>query len=500
VDGNPIGTRTMVTQGTIDTLALPFKNEQGSGGSSLATGQTNWAVNIGQDGTGVYHDQGSAYNIAGHIDDVGIWRRALTPKEASGIYVAGLAGKDLSQAVVAAVVPPTISSDPISQVVSAGGNATFTVTAAGTAPLAYVWQKDNAPLNTATNSSLTLTSVTSGDAGGYAAVVSNSGGSITSKVAQLIVFTGSITQQLVAHLKFDGDYGDASGSGSTGTAVGSPSFQSGIIGQAVHLNSAGTPANNPSPNNYVSLGSPSQLLFGTSDFSISFWAKINSQNDDKPFISNKNWNSGSNPGWALATEGDGMKWNFRDDQSTRRDSPDVTPQLEDGSWHNVLVSFLRGSSGRIYVDGQLVDTTSMIPDTGKVVGSPDTTNSINIGQDCTGLYTDGGGAAAVDMLVDDLGIWRRVVTPQEAVAIYNAGKAGLDLSQAGGQATPTLTLQVSSSGGNITLTWAGASGVKLQKTLNLGQPNWGDVSGTLGASSYTEPHTNNAAFYRLFGP
>src|SRR5207248_611228 len=155
-------------------------------------------------------------------------------------------------------------------------------------------------------------------------------------------------------------------------------------------------------------------------FSISFWAKIASQNDDKPFIANKDWGSGSNPGWALATEGNGMKWNFKDDLSSRRDSPHVAPQLEDGTWHNVVVSFFRGSSGRTYVDGQLVNTANLAPDAGKPVGSADTTNSVNIGQDGTGLYTDDTGGAAVDMLVDDLGIWRRVVTPQEALAIFNA--------------------------------------------------------------------------------
>jgi len=495
VDGIALGTRTMVTQGTIDTLALPFQNEQ-----SATTSQTNWAVNIGQDGTGVYHDQGSAFNIAAHIDDVGIWRRALTPREAANIFVQGQQGKDLTTASGAPVVlPATIAADPVSQVVSAGASATFSVTPAGTPPFTFSWQRDGAPFGGSTSSNLTFNAVTLSDVGGYAAVVSNAGGSATSHVAQLIVFTGSITQELVAHLKFDGDYSDSSGSGTAGTAVGSPSFQPGMIGQAVHVTSAGTPANNPSPNNYVTLGMPSQLMFGTNDFSISFWAKITSQNDDKPFIANKNWGSGGNLGWALATESDGMKWNFRDDQSGRRDSPDVAPQLEDGNWHNVVVSFLRSGPGRTYVDGQLVDVTSVSPDGGKAVGSADPTNSVNIGQDGTGLYTDGGGAAAVDMLVDDLGIWRRVVTPQETLAIYNAGKAGLDLTKAG-QATPTLTLQVGSTAGNITLSWSGAAGVKLQKTSSLSQPNWGDVQGTTGASTYSEPQTNSPAFYRLSAP
>jgi hypothetical protein len=42
--------------------------------------------NIGQDGTGVYPEEGSA-----DIDDLGIWRRAVTQAEAQGIYLVGQA-------------------------------------------------------------------------------------------------------------------------------------------------------------------------------------------------------------------------------------------------------------------------------------------------------------------------------------------------------------------------------------------------------------------------
>jgi hypothetical protein len=95
VDGGLVNQNVMVVQGNIDTDMLQLSNEQG-----VPTAQTSFQVNIGQDGTGVYHDQGSAYNIGANIDDLGIWRRALTAGEALAIYNAGQAGKDLSQAVV----------------------------------------------------------------------------------------------------------------------------------------------------------------------------------------------------------------------------------------------------------------------------------------------------------------------------------------------------------------------------------------------------------------
>ncbi|HEY5914707.1 MAG TPA: immunoglobulin domain-containing protein [Verrucomicrobiae bacterium] len=86
-------------------------------------------------------------------------------------------------------VPPSITTQPISQTVNAGANVTFTVGATGTAPLSYQWQKNGVNISGATSSALTLTSVTSSRAGTYRAVVSNSAGSTTSSSATLTVLT-----------------------------------------------------------------------------------------------------------------------------------------------------------------------------------------------------------------------------------------------------------------------------------------------------------------------
>ncbi len=91
-----------------------------------------------------------------------------------------------------APVAPEITTQPASQDVPAGGNATFTVVATGTAPLAYQWQKDTANITGATSATLTLTGVTAGDAGSYRVVVTNSVGSATSEAAILTVNTGPV--------------------------------------------------------------------------------------------------------------------------------------------------------------------------------------------------------------------------------------------------------------------------------------------------------------------
>ena len=55
----------------------------------------------------------------------------------------------------------SITTQPASQTVTAGQTATFTVTATGTAPLSYQWQKNGAAISGATSSSYTTPATTS---------------------------------------------------------------------------------------------------------------------------------------------------------------------------------------------------------------------------------------------------------------------------------------------------------------------------------------------------
>jgi hypothetical protein len=72
--------------------------------------------------------------------------------------------------------------------VQAGQTATFTVTATGTAPLTYQWEKNTAAISGATSASYTTPPTTMGDNGSqFAVVVSNPAGSITSNSALLTV-------------------------------------------------------------------------------------------------------------------------------------------------------------------------------------------------------------------------------------------------------------------------------------------------------------------------
>lgn len=92
-----------------------------------------------------------------------------------------------ANATLTVIIPPSITTQPVSRTNNYGTTATFTVVASGTAPLSYQWQKNSVDVSGATTSALTLSSVTQNDAASYRVIVSNSAGSVTSSAATLTV-------------------------------------------------------------------------------------------------------------------------------------------------------------------------------------------------------------------------------------------------------------------------------------------------------------------------
>ncbi|MBV9346034.1 MAG: pyrrolo-quinoline quinone [Gammaproteobacteria bacterium] len=92
---------------------------------------------------------------------------------------------------------PTITSQPSNQTVAAGATATFTVMAAGAAPLSYQWLRNGAAISGANGPSYSLATSSSDNGASFAVTVSNASGSVQSTAATLTVNPGgpSITAQ-----------------------------------------------------------------------------------------------------------------------------------------------------------------------------------------------------------------------------------------------------------------------------------------------------------------
>ncbi len=113
----------------------------------------------------------------------------LKPENAGmySVLVSNAFGVAVSEDAALVVTPVLIHIPPESMVVYGGATAVFSVTAEGTQPLNYQWQKNGQDLAGATNKTLELPNLQFEDAGGYSVIVSNVFGAVGSAVAQLTV-------------------------------------------------------------------------------------------------------------------------------------------------------------------------------------------------------------------------------------------------------------------------------------------------------------------------
>ena len=93
----------------------------------------------------------------------------------------------LNLAFAATATAPVITTQPSSQIVTAGQSASFSVIAAGTSPLSYQWYLGTTAITGATGTTLSLSNVLTTDAGTYFVTVSNSLGSVNSNSVTLTV-------------------------------------------------------------------------------------------------------------------------------------------------------------------------------------------------------------------------------------------------------------------------------------------------------------------------
>ena len=142
------------------------------------TGSRNDAALGSSSSVGAFWGGDESTRYQGALDEVRLFDYALTDAE-----IAGLAGSPPPTAT-----SPSITAQPQNVTVTEPAGATFTVTASGTAPLSYQWQRNGANIAGATSASYTLSPTASADSGAtFAVVVSNSAGSVTSASATLTV-------------------------------------------------------------------------------------------------------------------------------------------------------------------------------------------------------------------------------------------------------------------------------------------------------------------------
>jgi hypothetical protein len=175
-----IASSVNINEGTWHHVAATRNNTSGAmqvyvdgvlrGSGTGPTGPRTWPPNLR-----IGSLQTANNFLNGTLDDVRLYNRILTPTE-----VAALIG-----------TPPAIAFQPASQAVVAGNPATFSVTATGTAPLAYQWKFNGTNLANASSSSYTISNAQPTNSGSYSVLVTNLAGSATSSNAMLTVTAAS---------------------------------------------------------------------------------------------------------------------------------------------------------------------------------------------------------------------------------------------------------------------------------------------------------------------
>jgi hypothetical protein len=290
------------------------------------------------------------------------------------------------------------------QVTTAGGASTFQWYKVDTGLITHDGVKYSIVSDDST-SSLTVHSCGSADEGLYYCNTTNDAGSTDSQNASLAL------KKPIAHWPFDGTLDEITGNITTTSIVGTnkPSYVIGADGvnEAIAL-----PANQ-----HIILASNSELVYGTDNFSIALWIRTTGWSSDPSIISNKDWDSGSNPGWVICATSD-WEWNFSDG-IVRLDAdpddeffPEVT--LDDNEWHFLVVTHDRQGEARFYEDGVLIPTYQGEGiDLAPVAGDVDSPYPTVLGQDGAGDY---GPDFAFD--ADDVRIYNYVLTAEEVGQIY----------------------------------------------------------------------------------
>lgn len=375
--GTAIGQATIYLDGRIVDVV--------SGNDFTGFGLTN-VVRSGQVAALGRQGQASNYYFAGAVDDIALWRRALSPADVRRIQEAGAKGVPLEQLVVTNKTPDLDSASTPSETKSGPGSSDPRLPPEET-------------------------------------------------VFPSRPFHSRLDNQLVAYWNLDDGLSDsfsvnaedAAGS-RRGRLVGF-SFDSGWVSGAEAR--AGGAIRFDGIDDYVRIPPGDAPNDGTSAFSISLWVQLATLptrlSSDYAYI------YGSDPATgALYLDRKNGELRFTvTDTSLQAASPGIPEAgLQTGVWHHV-VGVWDGSASpaagqtRIYLDGQLQDThvgADASPGQGltqTVLSAPYAAIGRNGGQD--EFYFSGA--------VDDLALWRRPLSSAEIEQIHTAGRAGIPLEE-----------------------------------------------------------------------
>ena len=315
------------------------------------------------------------------------------PTEPFGAFAGNpftLAGTQTGVDVVLVEVP-RITLQPRSQRTGVGETVSFTVEAAGSAPLAFEWRKDNLPLTEggrvagSRTATLTLTGVQPTDAGVYSVVVSNTPGSTTSDPASLEVVAGGVS--IAGEITYAG--------AQTGPLLVTAG-QRRVGNQVLKLDGNGDFAITPA------------IDVSGAELTVQYWFRGSvSQSAVRQ----------QSGGWIVST------WNGLHILSNDGGVNGISagPNLTDGQWHHVALTWTQGTPGGFasYLDGKLVAQRDS-----SATPIPNHNAPFYFG-------AFGGSGEFATGELDEISIWRRALSGPEIAAGQRSSLTGNEEGLAG---------------------------------------------------------------------
>lgn len=196
---------------------------------------------------------------------------------------------------------------------------------------------------------------------------------------------------------------DISGNNNHGRVAGDVEYVEGVSGKAIHIQNNDVAYTSAKAQQYVNFGTPSDLQFGTDSFSILFWVKQDGDKvTDGTIISNKDWNTGRNKGFAVADYDNKQTLNFTTEGSSRADTSGIAT-LDDEGWHHVSAVYDRSGDMILYVDGEEIAKKDIRSQAGKRIDASD----FVLGADGLTHY------GMEDIYIDELEVYRSALSKDE---------------------------------------------------------------------------------------
>jgi len=400
--------------------------------------------------------------FTGTIDEVAFYNRALTGSEVLAHYGTAYGPS----------TAPVIDLQPTSITNYLGLGAKVSVTAHGTVPLTYQWKRNGVDISGANSASYTINPLTLGDDANYSVGITNGiNPGVVSGSAHIGVLAVPVTTVaipgLVLHLPFDSNLTDTSGRGNSGTGIHlvqnlgvitsntvAATYVPGQCGNGLHFVTTVDGTGTNWDNNYVSLGDRPDFHFSSNaNFTVAFWVKntdaVAAQWGDLPFLTTtvgSTFGTGLVFAWSYGTGATPWigAWAFSmfDDGGRGAGGRGTQGTIDDGNWHHVAHVFDRKTGSTVYLDGAPATFNKQSGTSTKNALNIDTGDWLTIGQDPSGLYGEPGSGA-----LDELGIWKRALSPLEVASIYLAGANCVSFTGA------PFSLKGTKVGSNVVLSW-----------------------------------------------